>query len=93
MIYKSLLHCLFLSALVGLASGCSSDEGTGDDPTDAADASDATDPSDASDSPEPSEPSDTDLGYADLTSVYNNCLLYTSPSPRDATLSRMPSSA
>ena len=26
-------------------------------------------------------------------SVYNTCLLYTSPSPRDATLSRMPSSA
>ena len=25
--------------------------------------------------------------------VTNNCLLYTSPSPRDATLSRMPSSA
>ena len=25
--------------------------------------------------------------------VYNRCLLYTSPSPRDATLSRMPSSA
>ena len=24
---------------------------------------------------------------------FNNCLLYTSPSPRDATLSRMPSSA
>ena len=24
---------------------------------------------------------------------YRNCLLYTSPSPRDATLSRMPSSA
>ena len=24
---------------------------------------------------------------------YNGCLLYTSPSPRDATLSRMPSSA
>ena len=24
---------------------------------------------------------------------YNDCLLYTSPSPRDATLSRMPSSA
>ena len=24
---------------------------------------------------------------------YNACLLYTSPSPRDATLSRMPSSA
>ena len=26
-------------------------------------------------------------------SLLNNCLLYTSPSPRDATLSRMPSSA
>ena len=25
--------------------------------------------------------------------VFNDCLLYTSPSPRDATLSRMPSSA
>ena len=25
--------------------------------------------------------------------LYTNCLLYTSPSPRDATLSRMPSSA
>ena len=30
--------------------------------------------------------------YAYLTESYN-CLLYTSPSPRDATLSRMPSSA
>ena len=27
------------------------------------------------------------------TGAGNNCLLYTSPSPRDATLSRMPSSA
>ena len=27
------------------------------------------------------------------TAEHNNCLLYTSPSPRDATLSRMPSSA
>ena len=27
------------------------------------------------------------------TGVINTCLLYTSPSPRDATLSRMPSSA
>ena len=27
------------------------------------------------------------------TTVATNCLLYTSPSPRDATLSRMPSSA
>ena len=25
--------------------------------------------------------------------IYNACLLYTSPSPRDSTLSRMPSSA
>ena len=29
----------------------------------------------------------------DLPSLPNTCLLYTSPSPRDATLSRMPSSA
>ena len=41
-----------------------------------------------------------DLGYGDLSSYGatdlqspNICLLYTSPSPRDATLSRMPSSA
>ena len=27
------------------------------------------------------------------TVLYSGCLLYTSPSPRDATLSRMPSSA
>ena len=31
--------------------------------------------------------------YNDLVDVYNNCLLYTSPSPRDGLLSRMPSSA
>ena len=30
---------------------------------------------------------------SDSSDVYGNCLLYTSPSPRDATLSRMPSSA
>ena len=29
----------------------------------------------------------------ELVPLLNNCLLYTSPSPRDATLSRMPSSA
>ena len=29
----------------------------------------------------------------DRLAQYNTCLLYTSPSPRDATLSRMPSSA
>ena len=31
--------------------------------------------------------------YTDVEGVYTTCLLYTSPSPRDATLSRMPSSA
>ena len=30
---------------------------------------------------------------ADVLALYRLCLLYTSPSPRDATLSRMPSSA
>ena len=30
---------------------------------------------------------------ADLMDIYNSCLLYTSPSPRDRTRSRMPSSA
>ena len=34
--------------------------------------------------------SEMSVGYATL---YGDCLLYTSPSPRDATLSRMPSSA
>ena len=29
----------------------------------------------------------------DKTTLFNDCLLYTSPSPRDATLCRMPSSA
>ena len=32
-------------------------------------------------------------GYSDASVIYGGCLLYTSPSPRDATLSRMPSSA
>ena len=30
---------------------------------------------------------------SEVTTLYNNCLLYTSPSPRDRTRSRMPSSA
>ena len=36
-----------------------------------------------------------DIGTQQQVGLYNNygCLLYTSPSPRDATLSRMPSSA
>ena len=35
-----------------------------------------------------------ELGFAtDTRELYIGCLLYTSPSPRDATLSRMPSSA
>ena len=32
-------------------------------------------------------------GICGMCSMFINCLLYTSPSPRDATLSRMPSSA
>ena len=32
-------------------------------------------------------------GVKRRSSLFNTCLLYTSPSPRDATLSRMPSSA
>ena len=43
------------------------------------------------------DPTDGDLGDADDDPVtlvsMGSCLLYTSPSPRDATLSRMPSSA
>ena len=31
--------------------------------------------------------------YEENINLYDTCLLYTSPSPRDATLSRMPSSA
>ena len=34
-----------------------------------------------------------DPNYDWVILLTNNCLLYTSPSPRDATLSRMPSSA
>ena len=33
------------------------------------------------------------ISYKTLIEQINGCLLYTSPSPRDATLSRMPSSA
>ena len=33
------------------------------------------------------------IGHDPATSLFKDCLLYTSPSPRDATLSRMPSSA
>ena len=32
-------------------------------------------------------------GIQNILGIYDICLLYTSPSPRDATLSRMPSSA
>ena len=35
----------------------------------------------------------SDISWADRLGVHGPCLLYTSPSPRDATLSRMPSSA
>ena len=33
------------------------------------------------------------IGSSEITDAIASCLLYTSPSPRDATLSRMPSSA
>ena len=36
---------------------------------------------------------DVDIGKENPVKVVCGCLLYTSPSPRDATLSRMPSSA
>ena len=40
------------------------------------------------------ESSDDDAKFVKaLSEEFNVCLLYTSPSPRDATLSRMPSSA
>ena len=43
---------------------------------------------------EPMRNSLRSIPYAAFTSPFNaTCLLYTSPSPRDATLSRMPSSA
>ena len=34
-----------------------------------------------------------DVRLGKTLALYKDCLLYTSPSPRDATLSRMPSSA
>ena len=34
-----------------------------------------------------------DVLYDEIVKKYNTCLLYTSPSPRDSALSRMPSSA
>ena len=39
------------------------------------------------------ESAGTDIPLAEFQGIYGGCLLYTSPSPRDATLSRMPSSA
>ena len=48
------------------------------------------------DSGEVSQPNDYRIGYLPqelLEVASGTCLLYTSPSPRDATLSRMPSSA
>ena len=36
---------------------------------------------------------DTDLAGLEIDTNYYSCLLYTSPSPRDRTRSRMPSSA
>ena len=39
------------------------------------------------------DPAQVTVTLIDVSDKYNPCLLYTSPSPRDATLSRMPSSA
>ena len=36
---------------------------------------------------------ESDFIFKETVTIYSFCLLYTSPSPRDATLSRMPSSA
>ena len=36
---------------------------------------------------------DKELSSSEVTTLYGDCLLYTSPSPRDGLLSRMPSSA
>ena len=47
---------------------------------------------DLKDEPGMSEKRKLDEGYPGAVS-FMTCLLYTSPSPRDATLSRMPSSA
>ena len=38
-------------------------------------------------------PTNVDVAMVTVTTANSSCLLYTSPSPRDATLSRMPSSA
>ena len=37
--------------------------------------------------------SNDDISFARFSYVYQGCLLYTSPSPRDLSTSRMPSSA
>ena len=37
--------------------------------------------------------SESDVTISNIPDIIDVCLLYTSPSPRDATLSRMPSSA
>ena len=42
---------------------------------------------------QPDLPSSLLVKAKKLKAIFNVCLLYTSPSPRDATLSRMPSSA
>ena len=41
----------------------------------------------------PGQTTEADLAQGETITPMGHCLLYTSPSPRDATLSRMPSSA
>ena len=50
-------------------------------------------PEDGINKPYKPDPTTTELFLTVLTERFKTCLLYTSPSPRDATLSRMPSSA
>ena len=40
-----------------------------------------------------SKKTEENIGEVDETVILNTCLLYTSPSPRDLVISRMPSSA
>ena len=54
---------------------------------------DESDGGDALDAMEPCVPAGAVLSYYVYAALADPCLLYTSPSPRDATLSRMPSSA
>ena len=69
--------------------GGSADDSDGDNDDDSADGSD----DDNADGSTDGSDDDSDGDSADGSDDDNACLLYTSPSPRDAVVSRMPSSA